>query len=84
MFSRHATRVHLELYRNANDSRAARSIDLEPVRHRTGDIWHVWVRGIQAGQLYGYRIEGPINQNWAIALIRTGCFYIRMQEQSPA
>ena len=59
LFSRHATRVHLELYRNANDSRAARSIDLDPARHRTGDIWHVWVRGIPAGQLYGYRIEGP-------------------------
>ncbi len=32
---------------------------MDPVRHRTGDIWHVWVRGIAAGQLYGYRIEGP-------------------------
>jgi isoamylase len=59
LFSRHATRVHLELYQNANDSHAARSIDLDPARHRTGDIWHVWVQGIPAGQLYGYRIEGP-------------------------
>ena len=32
---------------------------MDPARHRTGDIWHVWVRGIPAGQLYGYRIEGP-------------------------
>jgi glycogen operon protein len=32
---------------------------LDPVRHRTGDVWHVWVRGIPAGQLYGYRIDGP-------------------------
>ena len=22
-------------------------------------MWHVWVRGIAAGQLYGYRVEGP-------------------------
>ena len=29
------------------------------VGHRTGDIWHIWVRGIPAGQLYGYRIGGP-------------------------
>jgi len=29
------------------------------MRHRTGDTWHVWVRGIAVGQLYGYRIEGP-------------------------
>jgi pullulanase/glycogen debranching enzyme len=47
LFSRHATRVHLELYQNANDSYAARSIVLDPVRHRTGDIWHVWVRGMR-------------------------------------
>jgi isoamylase len=59
LFSRNATRVCLELYQNADDSSPARSIDLDPAHHRTGDIWHVWVRGIPAGQLYGYRIEGP-------------------------
>ncbi len=59
LFSRNATRVHLEFYQNADDSTPTRVIDLDPVRHRTGDIWHVWVRGIAAGQLYGYRIEGP-------------------------
>ncbi len=59
LFSRHATRVRLELYQNADDSTPTSIIDLDPVRHRTGDIWHVWVRGIPVGQLYGYRIEGP-------------------------
>jgi len=59
LFSRHATRVHLELYQHPDDSSPTRSIDLDPMRHRTGDIWHVWVRGIPVGQLYGYRIEGP-------------------------
>lgn len=59
LFSRHATRVRLELYRNADDSTPTRIIDLDPARHRTGDVWHVWLRGIRAGQLYGYRIEGP-------------------------
>jgi isoamylase len=59
LFSRHATRVRLELYQNAHDSSPARIIDLDPARHRTGDVWHVWVRGIPPGQLYGYRIEGP-------------------------
>ena len=59
LFSRHATRVHLELYQNADESAPHRIIDLDPVRHRTGDVWHVWLRGIRAGQLYGYRIEGP-------------------------
>jgi len=59
LFSRHATRVRLELYRSADESSPTKIIDLDPARHRTGDIWHVWLRGIPAGQLYGYRIEGP-------------------------
>ena len=59
LFSRHATGVRLELYQNPDDSSPSRIIDLDPVRHRTGDVWHVWVRGIPAGQLYGYRVEGP-------------------------
>lgn len=59
LFSRHATRVCLELYQNADDPSPSRVIDFDPVRHRTGDVWHVWVGGILAGQLYGYRVEGP-------------------------
>ena len=59
LFSRHATGVRLEFYQSPDDSSPSRIIDLDPVRHRTGDVWHVWVRGISAGQLYGYRVEGP-------------------------
>jgi glycogen operon protein len=59
LFSRHATGVRLELYQNADDSSPSRIIEFDPVRHRTGDVWHVWVPGIRAGQLYGYRVEGP-------------------------
>jgi isoamylase len=58
LFSRHATRVRLELYQAA-DGGPTKIIDLDPARHRTGDVWHVWVRDIPAGQLYGYRVEGP-------------------------
>jgi isoamylase len=59
LFSRHATRVLLELYESPDARSAARVIDLDPARHRTGDVWHVWVRGITSGQLYGFRIDGP-------------------------
>jgi glycogen operon protein len=59
LFSRHAAGVRLEFYQNPGDSAPSRTIDLDPVRHRTGDVWHVWVRGVVAGQLYGYRVEGP-------------------------
>ena len=59
LFSRHARRVRLELYANCDDATPTRSIDLDPVRNRTGDIWHVWVKGIVPGQFYAYRVDGP-------------------------
>jgi len=59
LFSRHASRVRLELFDRPEDATAARVIDLDPARHRTGDVWHVWIEGIPAGQLYGYRVDGP-------------------------
>ena len=59
LFSRHAIGVRLEFYEHPDDSSPSRIINLDPIRHRTGDVWHVWVRGIAAGQLYGYRIDGP-------------------------
>jgi len=59
LFSRNATSVRLELYQHPDDNSPKRTIDFDPVSHRTGDIWHIWVRDIPVGQLYGYRIEGP-------------------------
>jgi len=59
LFSRNATSVRLEFYQEPDNSSPTRTIILDPVSHRTGDIWHIWVRGIEEGQLYGYRIAGP-------------------------
>jgi isoamylase len=58
-FSRNASRVRLELFDHPNDSTTSRTIDLNPVYNRTGDVWHVWIKGIQPGQLYAYRVDGP-------------------------
>jgi isoamylase len=58
-FSRYASRVRLELFDYPADSKASRTIDLDPVSNRTGDVWHVWIKGIRPGQLYGYRVDGP-------------------------
>ncbi|WHZ14385.1 MAG: limit dextrin alpha-1,6-maltotetraose-hydrolase [Nitrospira sp.] len=58
-FSRHASRVRLELFDHPEDATAARLIELDPARNRTGDVWHVWIEGICAGQLYAYRVDGP-------------------------
>lgn len=59
LFSRHASRVRLELFDHPQDVTPTRMIELDPVRNRTGDVWHVWVAGIRAGQLYAYRLDGP-------------------------
>lgn len=59
LFSRHASRVRLELFDRTHDTVPARAIDLDPARNRTGDVWHVWVQGIRTGQLYAYRVDGP-------------------------
>jgi isoamylase len=58
-FSRHASRVRLELFDQPEDAAAARVIDLDPAYNRTGDVWHVWIKGIRPGQLYAYRVDGP-------------------------
>jgi isoamylase len=58
-FSRHASRVRLELFDHPEDTTATRVIDLDPARHRTCDVCHVWVDGIRPGQLYAYRVDDP-------------------------
>ncbi|MBW8364677.1 MAG: glycogen debranching protein GlgX [Rhizobium sp.] len=59
LFSRHASRVRLELFDRTHDAVPARALDLDPARNRTGDVWHVWVQGVRTGQLYAYRVDGP-------------------------
>ena len=59
LFSRHASRVRLELFDQPVDATPARIIDLDPACNHTGDVWHVWVEGIRPGQLYAYRVDGP-------------------------
>jgi len=58
-FSRHASRVRLELFDHPADAIPAKAIDLDPAHNRTGDVWHVWIDGIRPGQLYAYRVDGP-------------------------
>ncbi len=59
LFSRHARAVELLLYEDPQASRHHLRIELDPVSHRTGDIWHVWVGGLHSGQAYAYRVDGP-------------------------
>jgi glycogen operon protein len=58
LFSRHAQGVDLLLFKEGQEEPFL-EIPLDPAIHRTGDVWHVFVQGLAAGALYGYRVHGP-------------------------
>ena len=59
VFSRGATGVELLFFDGVDDSRPARVIPIDPSSNRTYHYWHVFVPGVQPGQIYGYRVDGP-------------------------
>jgi glycogen operon protein len=59
VFSRHCTVLELLLFDHPNDTKPSRTILLDPQQNRTFYYWHVFVRGLQAGQLYAFRAHGP-------------------------
>jgi glycogen operon protein len=59
LFSRTAEGVELLLFDHEDDARPSRTIPLDPAKNRTYHYWHVFVPGVRAGQLYGYRVHGP-------------------------
>ena len=56
LFSRHAEAVELCLFDGPDALSERVRIHLPD---RTDFVWHVYVPGIQPGQLYGYRVHGP-------------------------
>lgn len=61
LYSRHASEVELLLFNHVDDMQPALVVRLDPFLNRTYHYWHVFVSGLKAGQLYGYRIHGPFN-----------------------
>ncbi|MBP1599554.1 MAG: glycogen debranching protein, partial [Acidobacteria bacterium] len=59
VFSRGATGMELLFFDREEDSRPAQVIPIDPISNRTYHYWHVFVPGVQAGQIYGYRVAGP-------------------------
>ena len=59
VFSRDAERVELLLYRGVDDAEPQRVIALDGAGHRTDHYRHVFVPGLDAGQLYAWRAHGP-------------------------
>src|SRR5215470_9537372 len=59
VFSKYATGVDLLLFDDTDDSKPSRVVQLDPVANRTYYYWHVFVPGVKAGQIYGFRAHGP-------------------------
>ena len=59
LFSKNSTLVELLLFDHAGDAKPATVITLDPRWNRTYHYWHVFVPGVQDGQIYGYRAFGP-------------------------
>ena len=61
VYSKHATEIKLFLFDHVDDARPARVIRIDPSTNRTYHYWHVFVPGVKAGQIYGYRVDGPFD-----------------------
>jgi glycogen operon protein len=61
VYSKHATGIELLLFDSVDDARPKRVISIDPATSRTYHYWHVFVSGIKAEQIYGYRVNGAFN-----------------------
>lgn len=59
LYSRHATGVELLFFDREDDARPSRVFPFDPVKNRTYHYWHTFVKGVQPGQIYAYRVHGP-------------------------
>jgi isoamylase len=59
VFSKHATGMELLLFSSADAAQPKQVIQLDAVKNRTYNFWHVFVPGITSGQVYGLRAQGP-------------------------
>ncbi|HMG07378.1 MAG TPA: hypothetical protein VK609_02650, partial [Mucilaginibacter sp.] len=56
LYSENATGVDLCLFNTMNDEIESSRIQITEFSDL---IWHIYIRGLKPGQLYGYRVHGP-------------------------
>jgi glycogen operon protein len=61
IYSKHAEEMELLLFDDATSTRPSQVIRLSPETQRTYHYWHIFVPGLRAGQIYGWRAVGPYN-----------------------
>jgi isoamylase len=57
LYSQNASEVYLLLFR----SKDAPPSDIIRMEHKTKNVWHIFVEGVKAGQMYGYKVRGEFN-----------------------
>ena len=71
LYSRHATGVELVLFDRIDDAKPSKVLQLDPVSNRSYHYWHAFVPGLAAGQIYGYRVDGPSSPDRGLRFDRT-------------
>lgn len=66
IFSRYATGIDLLFFDYDDDPRPSHVVNIDPVGGRTYHYWHTFVAGAQPGQLYGYRVRGPVDPSMGL------------------
>ena len=61
VYSRDATEIELLLFNQLDDAKPSHIIALDPESNRTYHYWHIFLSGIQPGQIYGLRAHGPFD-----------------------
>jgi isoamylase len=61
IFSRSAASIELLFFDQVDDARPSRVIPIDPLTNLTYHYWHVFVPGVEAGQIYGFRVYGPFD-----------------------
>ena len=59
IYSKFASSVELLLFDRPDDAEPIWTHRLSPAWNRTYHYWHLFVPGIEAGQIYGFRVHGP-------------------------
>ena len=59
LYSKNATSVQLLLFDQKDHSAPLHILTLDPKVNKTFNYWHIFVEGLNHGQLYAYRIDGP-------------------------
>ncbi len=58
VYSRLARRVELLFFKDKNAKQASDIFQLTDLKHKTSYYWHIFIEGVNPGQLYGFRVYG--------------------------